>query len=207
MDRQLANHFSTVTKLTLMGKGLMLNKCLYTVNMGSNDFINNYFLPQHYSSSSRYSPEQYAQVLIQIYMHGTNGSLCVDNMNDAANMFNQNLISLVDRLNFKLPGSQFTYINSISTDTGSAIADISCCKIREDFQCQESENVCEERENYIFWDGFHTTQMANIATAEKAFNAIDSNIVHPMNINTLLSTNDVVFINKTIVTNYISSSK
>ncbi|XP_074308001.1 GDSL esterase/lipase At5g45670-like [Silene latifolia] len=238
LDRQLANHLNTITKLTLMGKGFMLNKCLYTVNMGSNDFINNYFLPQHYRSSSVYNPEQYAEVLIrqysrqlkklyafgarkvavfgagsigctlaEIYMHGTNGSLCVDSINNAAILFNQKLISLVDRLNSKLPAAQFTYINSISSDTGSAIVDNTCCKLREDFQCQESENVCDERGNYIFWDGFHTTEMANIATAEKAFNAIDANIVHPMNINMLLSTNNVAFINKTVATNYVSSSK
>jgi len=42
-----------------------LNKCLYYVNIGSNDYINNYFLPQFYPTSQIYSPEQYAEALIQ----------------------------------------------------------------------------------------------------------------------------------------------
>jgi len=42
-----------------------LNKCLYYVNIGSNDYINNYYLPQFYPTSHIYSPEQYAEALIQ----------------------------------------------------------------------------------------------------------------------------------------------
>lgn len=44
-----------------------LSKCIYTVGMGSNDYLNNYFMPQYYSSSRQYTPEQYATVLIQQY--------------------------------------------------------------------------------------------------------------------------------------------
>lgn len=42
-----------------------LNKCLYYVNIGSNDYINNYFLPEHYPSKGKYSPDQFAAVLVQ----------------------------------------------------------------------------------------------------------------------------------------------
>jgi hypothetical protein len=42
-----------------------LNKCLYYVHIGSNDYINNYFLPQFYLTSNTYSPEQYAESLIE----------------------------------------------------------------------------------------------------------------------------------------------
>ncbi|PKA64621.1 GDSL esterase/lipase [Apostasia shenzhenica] len=44
-----------------------LSKCIYSVGMGSNDYLNNYFMPAVYSSSRQYSPEQYADVLIQQY--------------------------------------------------------------------------------------------------------------------------------------------
>ncbi|GFP96949.1 GDSL esterase/lipase at5g45670 [Phtheirospermum japonicum] len=44
-----------------------LSKCIYSVGVGSNDYLNNYFMPLYYSSSRRYSPEQYADVLIQQY--------------------------------------------------------------------------------------------------------------------------------------------
>jgi len=42
-----------------------LEKCLYYVNIGSNDYMANYFLPQFYPSSSMYSLEQYTEALIE----------------------------------------------------------------------------------------------------------------------------------------------
>ncbi|KAK4440102.1 GDSL esterase/lipase [Sesamum alatum] len=44
-----------------------LSKCIYSIGVGSNDYLNNYFMPLYYSTSSRYSPEQYADLLIQQY--------------------------------------------------------------------------------------------------------------------------------------------
>ncbi|XP_047948732.1 GDSL esterase/lipase At1g29670-like [Salvia hispanica] len=44
-----------------------LSKCIYSVGIGSNDYLNNYFMPLYYSSSRQYSPEQYANLLIQQY--------------------------------------------------------------------------------------------------------------------------------------------
>ncbi|KAL9236867.1 hypothetical protein vseg_011487 [Gypsophila vaccaria] len=237
MDSQLLNHLQTITKLKLIGQGSMLKKCLYTVNIGNNDYINNYFLPQYYGSSYIYSPDKFAQVLIRQYsrqlkrlysygarkvaifgvgligctiaeisMHGTNGSSpCVDYMNNAAYLFNQKLISLVDHLNSKLFGAQFTYIDTSSNDTGSAIVDNTCCKVRDDFQCQELKEPCNERGNYIFWDGFHTTEIANIASGESAYKAIDSRSVHPMDINTLLSTDITLLNNETVGYGYVSA--
>ncbi|KAL3616971.1 hypothetical protein CASFOL_039365 [Castilleja foliolosa] len=44
-----------------------LSKCIYSVGVGSNDYLNNYFMPQYYTTSQRYSPDQYADILIQQY--------------------------------------------------------------------------------------------------------------------------------------------
>ncbi|CAA0832393.1 GDSL esterase/lipase [Striga hermonthica] len=44
-----------------------LSQCIYSIGIGSNDYLNNYFMPQYYSTSRQYSPEQYADVLIQQY--------------------------------------------------------------------------------------------------------------------------------------------
>jgi len=41
-----------------------LNQCLYYVNIGSNDYINNFFLPQQYPSSRIYTLERYTNLLI-----------------------------------------------------------------------------------------------------------------------------------------------
>lgn len=42
-----------------------LNKCLYYVNVGSNDYLNNYFLPQHYPTNGKYTTDQYAAALVK----------------------------------------------------------------------------------------------------------------------------------------------
>ncbi|CAI8590923.1 unnamed protein product [Vicia faba] len=44
-----------------------LSKCIYTIGLGSNDYLNNYFMPQIYSSSRQFTPQQYANVLLQAY--------------------------------------------------------------------------------------------------------------------------------------------
>ncbi|KAJ4709283.1 GDSL esterase/lipase [Melia azedarach] len=72
LNRQMQNHLVSVLKIVgiLGSKDLAvnyLNKCIYTVTIGSNDYINNYFLPRFYSTSSQYNPQQYAQVLARRY--------------------------------------------------------------------------------------------------------------------------------------------
>ncbi|ONK57765.1 uncharacterized protein A4U43_C09F3860 [Asparagus officinalis] len=44
-----------------------LRKCMYLVGMGSNDYLNNYFMPSMYPTSYDYSPKTYASLLIQDY--------------------------------------------------------------------------------------------------------------------------------------------
>ncbi|XP_057738302.1 GDSL esterase/lipase At1g29670-like [Arachis stenosperma] len=44
-----------------------LSKCIYSIGLGSNDYLNNYFMPQLYSSSREYTPQQYADNLLQAY--------------------------------------------------------------------------------------------------------------------------------------------
>ncbi|XP_073013835.1 GDSL esterase/lipase At1g33811 [Typha latifolia] len=44
-----------------------LSKCIYFVGMGSNDYLNNYFMPDMYTTSYQYSPRTYATLLLQDY--------------------------------------------------------------------------------------------------------------------------------------------
>lgn len=74
MNQQLTNHAITILQLVdLIGNGSSarvrqhLNKCIYTVAMGNNDYINNYFYPEYYQTSSLYTPEQYAEILVKQY--------------------------------------------------------------------------------------------------------------------------------------------
>lgn len=50
-------------------KGLAnyLGKCIYYSGMGSNDYLNNYFMTNFYTTGSQYTPQAYADALIQDY--------------------------------------------------------------------------------------------------------------------------------------------
>lgn len=73
MDQQLANFQRTVRQMRriLSGNSSRVNnhlsKCIYYVGMGSNDYLNNYFMPNLYPTSLDYSPKTYAAVLIADY--------------------------------------------------------------------------------------------------------------------------------------------
>ncbi|KAE8715198.1 GDSL esterase/lipase [Hibiscus syriacus] len=69
---QVRNYRQTVAQVVNLFGGeanasSYLSKCIYSIGLGSNDYLNNYFMPLFYSTSRRFSPEQYADVLIQQY--------------------------------------------------------------------------------------------------------------------------------------------
>ncbi|KAB2631485.1 GDSL esterase/lipase [Pyrus ussuriensis x Pyrus communis] len=72
-NEQLVNHQSIVRQIvSLQGNNnsatiQYLGKCIYTVAIGSNDYINNYFMPRLYPTSRQFTSEQYSGVLIQQY--------------------------------------------------------------------------------------------------------------------------------------------
>lgn len=72
MNEQLQNYQTTVSQIVrTLGSNTAaarhLKKCIFTVGIGSNDYINNYFMPDKYPTSSTYTPDQYAKVLIGQY--------------------------------------------------------------------------------------------------------------------------------------------
>ncbi|TXG47746.1 hypothetical protein EZV62_027040 [Acer yangbiense] len=69
---QVQNYRNTVQQVvSLLGDedsaADYLSKCIYSIGLGSNDYLNNYFMPLYYSSSRQYTPEQWADLLIQEY--------------------------------------------------------------------------------------------------------------------------------------------
>ncbi|XP_058201169.1 GDSL esterase/lipase At1g29670-like [Rhododendron vialii] len=152
LKRQLLNHQTIVSRIAF-GLGSKeaaadyLSKCIYLVNIGSNDYINNYLMPQNYATSALYSPDQYADVLNQQYSKllkilynegarkialfglGLIGCIpaeianygangCVDTVNKDVQLFNNGLDSLVNDLNHDLADAQFIYINVTEISSG-----------------------------------------------------------------------------------------
>ncbi|XP_024988198.1 GDSL esterase/lipase At1g29670-like [Cynara cardunculus var. scolymus] len=72
LNRQLLNHVNIISRLLLKQRNVTftndyLRKCIYIVNMGSNDYINNYLMPNDYPTSRIYNIDQYAEVLVRQY--------------------------------------------------------------------------------------------------------------------------------------------
>ncbi|KAK6124272.1 hypothetical protein DH2020_042024 [Rehmannia glutinosa] len=230
MNRQLLNHRITIGRIGVLLRNNQttvddyLNQCLYVVNMGSNDYLNNYFLPVLSPARLLYTPDRFAEILVQkfsqqlrtLYNSGarkvavfgvgllgclpqelanfpTNGSACVDFINNAAQLFNNRLIPLIDDLNNNLPDAQFIYVNitSISLGDPSAIGvrvtNVPCCVVRRTTGlCAPNQVPCSNRNEYTFWDNFHPTQILNRATASRAYTATLPSDAYPFDIRTLV---------------------
>ncbi|KAK9936679.1 hypothetical protein M0R45_013507 [Rubus argutus] len=222
LDQQLLNHQATIFRI---GSILRTNRlqtlqymkrCLYTVGMGNNDYINNYFMPQLYPTSRQYTPEQYAEVLISQYsrqilvtrkvaliglgligctpdaISKTNRTACVDELNSAAQLFNQKLVSLVDQLNTNLTDAKFIFVNSTGMSTGDPtsvgfkVLSVGCCPVNSIGQCVHSGTPCQNRNEYVFWDSFHPTEALNRITAFRTYTSIDPTDNYPMDISHLV---------------------
>ncbi|CAI9787970.1 unnamed protein product [Fraxinus pennsylvanica] len=232
LNRQLLNHKTTISLFSLLlGRNVgatkdYLNKCLYIVNMGNNDYINNYLLPQYYSTSLVYTPDQFAAILIQqysqqlrtLYSYGarkiaifglgllgcipqelamyppTNGSSCVEPINNAVQLFNNRLKPMIDDLNSNLSDAKFIYINITSISLGDPssigikVVNAPCCMVSTTFakgQCAIRKVPCNNRNEYVFYDNFHPTEILNFVTATRAYNTTLPADVYPMDISHL----------------------
>lgn len=73
MDQQIDSFARTVQQLRRYFRGEAnglanyLSKCIFYSGVGSNDYLNNYFMRDYYSTSSEYTPQAYAASLIEDY--------------------------------------------------------------------------------------------------------------------------------------------
>lgn len=69
-DEQIRNFESTLNQITgNLGADEMataLARCIFFVGMGSNDYLNNYLMP-NYPTRNQYNGQQYADLLAQTY--------------------------------------------------------------------------------------------------------------------------------------------
>ncbi|XP_015078139.2 GDSL esterase/lipase At1g29670-like [Solanum pennellii] len=226
LDLQLENHHNTILRMVdLVGNraatNAHLNTCLYIVGIGSNDYINNYLAPKHYSTNSLYTPSQYATLLVQQYgqqlktlyedgarkialfglpqigcipqeLQKHNTRKCVDSTNEAIQLFNEKLKSLVTDLNTNFPQAKFTYINmySISSLMSTlSFLNYPCCKVSTttaEGQCVSGQAPCHLRAAHVFWDNFHPTENGNIIAVMRAYNAFLPSDSYPMDISHLI---------------------
>ncbi|KAK4770828.1 hypothetical protein SAY87_031360 [Trapa incisa] len=227
---QLQNYQNTVSQMAnILGDddaaANYLSRCLYTVGLGSNDYLNNYFMPEFYSTASQFTPEEYADELIKQYSQGlrtlydrgarkvalmgvgqigcspnelaqqsADGVTCVQNINDACQIFNNKLRSLVDQINNNFPDAHFIYVNSYGifqnliqrpAAFGLRVTSAGCCGIGRNngqITCLPFLTPCQNRDQYLFWDAFHPTEAANVVVGKRAYRAESPSDAYPMDI-------------------------
>ncbi|KAI4343048.1 hypothetical protein MLD38_027596 [Melastoma candidum] len=230
---QVQNYVNTVSQVVnILGSESnaadYLSKCIYTVGMGSNDYLNNYFMPQVYPTSRQFTPDQYAAVLIQQYSQqlrtlynsgarkvaligigqigcspselaqgSPDGRTCVKQINDACQLFNNRLRSLVDDFNNNLPDARFTYINAYGifqdlinkpSSFGLRVTNVGCCGVGRNngqITCLPFQTPCQDRNGYLFWDAFHPTEAANTIVGRRSYSAQSSSDAYPVDIRRL----------------------
>lgn len=73
MNQQVNNFGNVVQQMSRYFRGdtnavgSYLSKCIFYSGMGSNDYLNNYFMRDFYNTGSQYTPQAYANALIHDY--------------------------------------------------------------------------------------------------------------------------------------------
>lgn len=115
-----------------------LAKSVFLINIGGNDYLNNYLQPERYDSSRLYDGEAFADLLrdtlisqltrlynlgarkmalagsgplgcIPTFLSKSSDDNCIESINDLIILYNSRLIQVTNTLNQSLPGSFFTY--------------------------------------------------------------------------------------------------
>ncbi|KAL9321045.1 hypothetical protein ACSQ67_012884 [Phaseolus vulgaris] len=204
---QLANHRVIVSEIaTRLGNPDLarqyLEKCLYYVNIGSNDYMGNYFNPQFYPTSRIYSLEQYAQALIEelslnlVALHDlgarkyvlnglglfgcTPGVMhfhgtngsCVEEQNAAAFDFNNKLKSLVDQFNNRFSANSKFIMITAPKALDNAHGFLVSDAACCPLGCNPDQKPCNNRSDYVFWDEVHPTEAWNLLNAISAYDSM-----------------------------------
>ncbi|KAK8580087.1 hypothetical protein V6N13_143220 [Hibiscus sabdariffa] len=143
-DQQIKNFQTTLDQITdnlgALDAAESLAKCIFFVGMGSNDYLNNYLMP-NYPTRDQYDGQQYADLLVQKYTQqlrtlynlgarkfvlaglGRMGCIpsilaqsstvggCSEEVNQLVLPFNANVKTMMNNLNAELPGARFIYVD------------------------------------------------------------------------------------------------
>ncbi|WCJ34882.1 GDSL-like Lipase/Acylhydrolase superfamily protein [Euphorbia peplus] len=130
---QITNNLGAVDVASAIGRSI------FFVGMGSNDYLNNYLMP-NYPTKNQYNGPQYADLLVRQYHQqlmtlynlgarkfilaglGVMGcipsilaqnpaGLCSEEVNQLVMPFNENVKTMMNNFNANLPGAKFTFID------------------------------------------------------------------------------------------------
>ncbi|PON45629.1 Lipase [Parasponia andersonii] len=118
---------------------------------------------------------------------------CLDDLNSLAFNFNQMLYQMVHDLGSKLNGATFIIgknyqhtLNLVQNPTSFGLKEgfKPCCEITHYGTCEAKNSPCNERKQYVFFDGFHPTEAAYRLLASECFSGT-SGTCFPLNVQLL----------------------
>ncbi|XP_004495029.2 GDSL esterase/lipase At4g28780 [Cicer arietinum] len=206
----------------------IVNGALVLMTLGGNDFVNNYFLTPLSARSQQFTVPQfctyivseYHKILMRLFELGarrvlvtgtgplgcvpsqlatrsTNGE-CVNELQQAAQIFNSLLVQMTKDLNTQLGSDVFIAVNAYQMnmnfitnpqDFGFVTSKMACCgqgRFNGVGLCTTLSNLCPNRDVYAFWDPFHPTQRALEFIVRDMFNG-SSYYMNPMNLSTIIA--------------------
>ncbi|XP_074292784.1 GDSL esterase/lipase At1g29670-like [Silene latifolia] len=218
MDKQLEHHKQIVNKIITdagTDKAAMhLNKCLYSVYVGSNDWMLNFFGGG--TMKYKLSPNSFGDDLIirlmqqinKLYNMGARKviifglgplgclppvgpmGMCSPYANAIIEKWNNKLKVMVETLNSQYGDARFIWINSIQIITkdlkglGLPVRNSPCCNVMS-LACVPLSKPCKTRNDHAYWDLAHPTEAANRVLAARAYRAQQPNDAYPMDISSL----------------------
>ncbi|PIA63298.1 hypothetical protein AQUCO_00200963v1 [Aquilegia coerulea] len=218
----IKNFRNTVLLKTLTAPAQLknLSDSIFWVSIGNNDYINNYLKPANYMSSWIYTPQQFANLLVDrlrkglrnmyilgarkfvVFNIGRLGCIpaivnsanpkpttpCVEDVNNLVLLYNTMLPGMIRELERTLIGSIFVHgdafgLNQTSAEAGITVVQTPCCAVGGNGMCIPNSIPCPDRNNFIFYDNFHPTEIVNIGQASDCFSGYSSCV--PINVQQL----------------------
>ncbi|KAJ4955356.1 hypothetical protein NE237_012139 [Protea cynaroides] len=209
----------------------LVNQALVLITVGGNDFVNNYYLVPYSARSRQYSLHdyvryvisEYKKILRRLYELGARNVLvtgtgplgcvpaelaqrspdgsCAAELQRAANLFNPQLVQIVNQLNTEIGTNVFFAVNAYRMNIdfisnpqqyGFITSKIACCgqgPYNGIGLCTALSNLCPNRDIYAFWDPFHPSERANRYVVRQILSGT-SDYMHHGNLSTILATID-----------------
>ncbi|KAL6273814.1 hypothetical protein ACE6H2_024506 [Prunus campanulata] len=182
-------------------KEYIMKRSIFSVTIGSNDFLNNYLLPRLYQLDARKfvigNVGPLGCIPYQKTINQLNPDECVELPNKLARQYNGRLKDLLAELTDNLPGSTFVYANVYDLVTelitnydkyGFTTASRACCGNGGQYAgivpCGPTSSLCKDRSMHVFWDPYHPSEAANLLLAKKLVDG-DTRFISPMNLRQL----------------------
>ncbi|KAH7662770.1 GDSL lipase/esterase protein [Dioscorea alata] len=206
----------------------LVNQALVLITLGGNDFVNNYYLIPYSVRSRefslpdyvRYIVSEYKKILAKLYELGSRRVLvtgtgplgcvpaelamrsrdgqCDVELQRAGDMFNGQLVQMINDLNSQLGSDVFIAANAFRMHMdfisnprayGFITSKIACCgqgPYNGIGLCTIASNLCPDRNIFAFWDAFHPTERANRIIVRQILTG-SPDYMSPMNLSTILA--------------------